>query len=997
MSIIATNQREQDSDGLQYQYNECIELLKKYHLGYDAVNKNIYCSTCKGVVSIHFETHMRRNHAKITNMSHVKKIKETLVILPFSCDFKMQQTEREYLKTIKGYQCNSCGWCCTVLRRMKGHRSKCHPNATYKECWVQSADLGNCKKYFSVVLTHPQKNDDAFIIQEKEIQNTIQQSIAVLETNDIPAETWRSRNTLYSRFGWFVDDAELENYKSLGLLRYFECPPELILYKDQVAQYLSEFVDGVKDWDVFYKKLLSVDKVNHWISYLNHPNSRRDYVCFFIRMIYFSCNFCCRPITWYMELKHDIKQACTQMISDFNQSTFLTFAYLLIGEKIETCGKANCILVIFLRLLCVEINYAQTQHLHRNTGQMDHPSKVNDHRVENDLQSTSPNVVYQLVAPGKFAKFCTKVTYFMKMIGYLYCTKVHEKGLDQLPKVLQIINGEDFYFSAALSVLSKDATRISRHTRALPLIIESVPGMKIDMKGVSIDFKNISKCYSNMFDAIDDIVNQLTFGLNIQINPKHIVDDFGNQRPGYSMHFKKHWETTKMNGLIIHHILRTPNLGQKYISRVHQGKIEWNKKVIEQYIKLYDIFINHLCFMIHFVSGMPARSSELTSYRRKNGLSSTRSVHIAFENVLLLSEYTKTNHFTGVARNIVRFLDAKSTSVFLIDFFVIRPFICVICQECQKNVDNIYSNDLFVLNGKKMSDIQARGNFEHLFQKYSGIPLQFQMFRHFAKYISNQIDIMEGSMGQSSSGIHGKQKNLSFSDQMGHSHLVGQMNYAIVMGSHDRVDDIDLRRFRTCSQLWHRFITQGSLNFISKTKQQTSSLISTRQNKRKDSSKEFHPQKKKKINPQNQHTKQTNHQIRRFEQEDQHNDSEMLPSQRDHNSNSIPFCFGIPLSNSKISNRLNQKKQNKKKRNSLHRQSVDGLVYRGDHNDRQDINGEDFSVDEEDHAHVEDDAGHEFDDTEHEFDDPTHGIDDTTHGVDDPTHRVDDQEQESLF
>ena len=144
--------------------------------------------------------------------------------------------------------------------------------------------------------------------------------------------------------------------------------------------------------------------------------------------------------------------------------------------------------------------------------------------------------------------------------------------------------------------------------------------------------------------------------------------------------------------------------------------------------------------MVHICSGMPARSTELTTYTIRNGASLPRTLYFDGELVLLAASYSKTNAVTGSRKVIPRFLCHESSMVLLREVLIVRPFASlaagiVFGPDAKKTYDKF----LFVKGGGRMTEEEMRSTFCHYYKKYSKIPLNFQRFRHLIKYISREL------------------------------------------------------------------------------------------------------------------------------------------------------------------------------------------------------------------------------------------------------------------
>jgi superfamily II DNA helicase RecQ len=778
---------------------DIMNFLTIHNIGYDALNKWLYCIACKGILSMNFNRHLKRVHKIHISTENWKKVIHNMQLNPFEINIYSTHQPLSYLETFEGYQCGVCFLCCINVKSIIQHCNLLHGIKSYQRCNIQSADIGGARSYFRVEsMDSPNSmanrlNNDIFI------DNIVESTIQSLQSSVIPLEDHTTRNILYSKLGWFLDPKEIQNYSTLKYYLYFECPDYLTPVKENIVNFINQSIDSIKGWDPLFKQRLGHEKKRKF-SFLFSKNARRDYSSVFMKCIFFSIHFTRNPIGYYMQPSLDICDAAGSLINSFSVINLVRFLFQLVTERVSSSTKGMCILTLFMRLSCI--------------------------RKDGSLM------------PAEYvSQLGSKLIYFMKMIYYLYCELDPNVGLGRFDDYIDMIQGDSLRFSTTIYIITSDAFNYASTLKKLPIIIETIPNKQINLKGIQVDFKNMGVCYQNMTKEIKRLINMLMLSDDYpKIDIDGIVDDLSQRSMGYSMKMRQPGAQKLLNQYIIKNILRNRFLHDEYVHSVKDNQIHWNASKVQQYVNMYDEFIRNICFMIHYVSGMPGRATELSTYKVSNGTSCQRNMFCSNKRIWFYVTYSKTNSLTDSSKSVIRFLDKETSNFMLLDFFIIRPFVQIISSYLKINPENTYSIDLFVVNGKKMDERDIRDNFAHLFQKYSTIPLTFQQFRHLSKYISIKIRIktfqdyykgffqneddqdndsdvdahLDQDLDQDDQvQLGSRQKNIAkdpFSAQMGHSTRTGFLNYAGVVGAHNEVTDMEIQLYMRCSNQWQEFI-----------------------------------------------------------------------------------------------------------------------------------------------------------------------------------------------
>ena len=187
------------------------------------------------------------------------------------------------------------------------------------------------------------------------------------------------------------------------------------------------------------------------------------------------------------------------------------------------------------------------------------------------------------------------------------------------------------------------------------------------------------------------------------------------------MAYKDAREDEKVRCSLLTRVLTSQALRSDMVSCIDaDGTVHYRHNRATEYLKKHAQFVHNLLLVIHIGSGMPARGTELAAYRVQDGRSTRRNVFFLGKQVVLFAEYSKTSAIKLANSGISRFLDEEASSVVLKDLLIVRPFLSSIASFLEKNENNLYSSDLFMDEGTKLTTEKIRSTFCTLFYEYSG-------------------------------------------------------------------------------------------------------------------------------------------------------------------------------------------------------------------------------------------------------------------------------------
>ena len=136
----------------------------------------------------------------------------------------------------------------------------------------------------------------------------------------------------------------------------------------------------------------------------------------------------------------------------------------------------------------------------------------------------------------------------------------------------------------------------------------------IAVKGETIFLADIPKVYSSVFDTAMSLFTSLTEGIETALTfpYSNVVDNLNDATPDHSFLKTPFLETYRFR--LIRHLVHTP----KFVLRVVDGTVEWNKVVAKEWMRKAQELNACLLFLIHLGSGQPARGTEVLSMLFRN-------------------------------------------------------------------------------------------------------------------------------------------------------------------------------------------------------------------------------------------------------------------------------------------------------------------------------------------------------------------------------------------
>ena len=368
---------------------------------------------------------------------------------------------------------------------------------------------------------------------------------------------------------------------------------------------------------------------------------------------------------------------------------------------------------------------------------------------------------------------------------------------------LEFLDPYKHYVFSYLTITTGLAHNVNMNSKALPSLVVVEPGVSVQVRGTNVRLDKVIHCFARCLRLVKRLISLLKLGSNATVKIGELIDNLSDQTENYSFHHSNSKIQRDLEEAILHRVLTDNSLSNQYISEKSAENIVWDQRVARKYLETYDQLMENLVLLVHLGSGMPARGTELSTYRTVNGKSSPRTIYILGNRVFFYCTYSKTNSMTGNIKAIVRFLDSEASQLVVDELMIIRPFAIVLASQLGLNFGNVCRSQYFVRNGAALNEKSIRIIFSKYFSDYSEIQLTFGKFRHVVKYITNTLKGKEYEDQDYESSAGEEDFDIV---QFGHSRRIGNRSYAGHTTEHRQMKDYELAGFRKVSEDWHMYL-----------------------------------------------------------------------------------------------------------------------------------------------------------------------------------------------
>ena len=770
----ATTSQHMDLDTGVTDDRQELTFLKKFNLAYREEYNLLVCLHCKCALGISFASHARKQHCISIPREDEKKIKAACFVEE-SPYFQCNQTllpPLDFLPVLDGFRCGTCNYYGKVQKRVIEHARAVHHNDQVVLCKVQTISTSNCVKYFGV--------QDVPVCQTScsrapELSRVVKKVMSsVLSESSRAPEPVEQRNIFYVVMGWYPEPEAVDKYHCVDKMELLSVPQvESDEYYHEFLCIRTIFEESLKGVSFHeYPFRLAVNAGVHECKPLCSPQceaTTKTYGLVFTHLIFFVCNLTTKGPSQFQQ-PQCVTEACRELLLQPNKKSLFDLVRLLLeGRVIDNDSGAP--IPLFIRFRCL-------------------------------LKDGS------LLSPERVSCLCAQVIYVMKL-SVLEIVKAETGDQNKEIKIKELLplikvepgNFNVFSFVCRVKALAKHA---NLHSNRLPLIVQlSNDPFDIIVRGVGLQAEQLRVVYRRALDRCHFLVQQLLLGLNTSIENPH--DTLHGSR---IMANKNNHRDEAIRCSLLTHVLSSHSKIVHSIS--DEMDVVYHSSEASAYLQTYTEYLQNMLMVIHIGSGMPARSTEIETYRLQDGRSNKRNVFYMGKNVCFHAEYSKSRSVRAANRPISRFLDEEASCLLLKDILVVRPFLCTIASFLGINEDNVYGTDFFVVDGSRMKGEQLRNVFVRLFFDYCGAAISFGDYRHVAKYYILQLKIrypIRMPDDENDSDEEATAMPLATNDeQFGHSSATSNVYYGRHGGELGITREHILHNFFSLSAQWHNFI-----------------------------------------------------------------------------------------------------------------------------------------------------------------------------------------------
>jgi hypothetical protein len=235
----------------------------------------------------------------------------------------------------------------------------------------------------------------------------------------------------------------------------------------------------------------------------------------------------------------------------------------------------------------------------------------------------------------------------------------------------------------------------------------------------------------------------------------------------------------------------------------------WKPQPVRRYLRQVERFLEYLLFLTHITGGQPARGTEVTTTRFRNGYVQDRNIYVIDGQVVFISRYHKSQAMWDKPKVIARFLPWRVGQLFAVFLAYVQPLAEYLEGERLNRTptDYVWSGNTGPWETSRLSQIIARET-----QRWLGCRLTTLEYRHTAITIRREVVSKEFGEGTQEALTEGdleepKQQLESGLDlQAGRSELTGTLRYGVEIGIVSHLSHRSVQVFRDLSSKWHRFL-----------------------------------------------------------------------------------------------------------------------------------------------------------------------------------------------
>jgi hypothetical protein len=239
--------------------------------------------------------------------------------------------------------------------------------------------------------------------------------------------------------------------------------------------------------------------------------------------------------------------------------------------------------------------------------------------------------------------------------------------------------------------------------------------------------------------------------------------------------------------------------------KLHPGE-SWSKLPVLKYLRQVDRFRELLLFLVHVTGGQPARGSEITTIRFRDGFLQDRNVFAMAGQMVIVTRYHKSQSQFDKPKVIPRFLPWRVGQLLAVYLVYVQPLEQFLSEEVRGfgYSDHVWSNEFRPWVTDRLTKIISRET-----QKGLGIRLTTLDYRHVAIAVGREVVGNHFAKGYIEEASEVEEAEIDDDDGLeisaGRSGEIGANRYGVSLDVIKHLSSRSIDTFRPLSTEWHTF------------------------------------------------------------------------------------------------------------------------------------------------------------------------------------------------
>ena len=237
----------------------------------------------------------------------------------------------------------------------------------------------------------------------------------------------------------------------------------------------------------------------------------------------------------------------------------------------------------------------------------------------------------------------------------------------------------------------------------------------------------------------------------------------------------------------------------------------WAMPHVRRYLRKIDRFRELLLFCMHLTGGQPARGTEMTTLRFKNGYLQDRNIFVMHGQMVFVTRYHKSQSQMDKPKVIPRFLPWRVGQVLAVYLAYVQPVQEYLSVQVRGSgwSDYIWANEQGPWETDRLTRIIVRES-----QKRLGTRLTTHDYRHVAISIGREVIGEQFARGYTEETIEVEEAEVEDDDALemsaGRGAEVGVNRYGVSVDIVKHLSSRSIDTFRPLSRQWHEFLELAS-------------------------------------------------------------------------------------------------------------------------------------------------------------------------------------------